>query len=505
MRELLALVDGHAGDDVRLAARAAEAQAMLGGAGGARRGRGGGRGAVRAGRGGVRRGGLPWFAVEYEARLAGLAHHLGDMAEAERALRAALEHGGPILEAIGRAQLHLQLAEVVGGRGQAEEAAEHALEAAHWADEAGEGPTLGAWARHQLGGFLLRQGRWAEAAEVLESALPDLSAETHGDGAVVQTQWWLGDCLSELGEHREAAERRLQAAEIARHWPEQHDHATLAHLAAESLGHAGLPAEADRAYARAGDLWRALGNVHGLVRSLRARAWLGAARREDGPDAARELMADAVRECEAALGAAGRRGGAAAARRRTRPHPPAVRRPARPFRAPRTPTTTRSGPRSRRRSPRYGGGRGVRLPRATTPCTAADRRRARRGLAGGRPGPPGGGGGTRACGARRAMTPHGRRRRRGRASGRDGAGRRAEAERCCRRREEPSRNARSGQAQAAECTAAGGVPLTRRRSAAARPAAAPVHDRVDGEVRLPHLRLQVVRDAPRAPRRRARG
>ncbi len=189
---------------------------------------------------------------------------------------------------------------VLGGRGRSEEAAEHALEAAHWSDEAGEGPTLGAWARHQLGGFLLRQGRWAEAAEVLESALPDLSAETHGDGAIVQTQWWLGDCLSELGEHRAAAERRLQAAETARHWPEQNDHATLAHLAAESLGHADLPAEADRAYERAGDLWRTLGNVHGLVRSLRARAWL-ALRADRGLDRARELMAGAIEECEAAL------------------------------------------------------------------------------------------------------------------------------------------------------------------------------------------------------------
>ncbi|KOU76737.1 tetratricopeptide repeat protein [Streptomyces sp. MMG1533] len=300
-REVLALVDGHTGDDVRLASRAAEAQAMLA--------------ELAAHSGDVEvaaelfaraaaafvGAGLPWFAVEYEARLAGLAHHLGDLAETERALRAALEHGGPHLEAIGRAQLHLQLAEVVGGRGLTEEAAEHALEAAHWADEAGEGPTLGAWARQQLGGFLLRLGRWAEAAEVLESALPDLNAETHGDGAIVQTQWWLGDCLSELGEHRAAAERRLQAAEIARHWPEQHDHATLAHLAAESLGHAGQHSDADRAYARAGDLWRSLGNVHGLVRSLRARAWL-ALRPEEGPDEARELMASAVQECETALG-----------------------------------------------------------------------------------------------------------------------------------------------------------------------------------------------------------
>ncbi|MER6182759.1 tetratricopeptide repeat protein [Streptomyces sp. NPDC001652] len=302
VREVLALVDGRAGDDVQLGSRAAEAWAMFAelavGAGELRTGadlfRHAAEGFVGAG--------LPWFAVESEARLAQLAHHMGDVEEAERALRAALEHGGPYLEPVGRSQLHLQLAEVLGGRGMVEEAAEHALEAAHWADAAGEGPALGAWARQLLGGFLLRQGRWAEAAEVLESALPDLAPETHGDGAVVQVQWWLGDCLSELGEHRAAAERRLQAAEIAKLWPEQQDHATLAHLAAESLGQAGLSTEADRAYARAGELWRSLGDVHGLVRALRARAWL-ALDTEDGQGEAKELMADAVRECEEALGA----------------------------------------------------------------------------------------------------------------------------------------------------------------------------------------------------------
>ncbi|MGW2747747.1 tetratricopeptide repeat protein [Streptomyces sp. NPDC001450] len=301
--EVLALVDGRAGDDVRLAARAAEARAML---------------AELAGKSGdVERtaelfrqaateyvaAGLPWFAVEYEVQVAALAQRLGDQTGAERALRAALEHGGPYVEPVGRAQLHLQLAELLGLRDEVVEAAEHALEAAHWADEAGESATLGAWARHQLGGFLLRQGRCAEAAEVLESALPDLSAETHGDGAVVQARWWLGDCLSELGEHREAAERRLQAAEIARHWPEQQDHATLAHLAAESLSNAGLLEEADQAYARAGELWRSLGNPHFLVRSLRARGWL-ALRGEAGAEGARELMAEAVRTCERAREAA---------------------------------------------------------------------------------------------------------------------------------------------------------------------------------------------------------
>ncbi|NGO41449.1 tetratricopeptide repeat protein [Streptomyces ureilyticus] len=301
VRELLALAETHTVDDLLVASRAAEAHAMLG--------------ELAAHAGDVERAtelltraseafvaaGLPWFAVEYEARLTGMARHLGDAEAAERAARAALEHGGPYLEATGNAQLHLQLAEVLGATGRFGPAAEHALQAAHWADEGGEGATLGAWARHQLGGFLVRQGRWAEAAEVLESALPELAAETHGEGALVQTRWWLGDCLSELSEHREAAEHWLQAAEIARHWPEQRDHAMLAHLAAEALGNAGLPDQAERAYERAGDLWRSLGNVHGLVRSLRARAWIAAREEGSGLDAARELMTEAVQGCEAAV------------------------------------------------------------------------------------------------------------------------------------------------------------------------------------------------------------
>ncbi|WBO63624.1 tetratricopeptide repeat protein [Streptomyces camelliae] len=303
VREVIALVGGCDAQDVRLAARAAEARGMLGELAGLRGDAGRAAALFREAVGAYIDAGLPWFAVEYEVQVASLAHQAGDAAGAERALRSALEHGGPYVEPVGRAQLHLQLAEVVGGRGEVVEAAEHALQAAHWADEAGESGTLGAWARQQLGGFLLRQGRCAEAAEVLESALTELSAETHGDGAVVQALWWLGDCLGELGDHRAAAERRLRAAEFARHWPEQQDHATLAHLAAESLGHAGLLAEAEQAYARAGELWRALGNPQFLVRSLRARAWL-ALREGAGAESGRALMADAVRTCEDALAAA---------------------------------------------------------------------------------------------------------------------------------------------------------------------------------------------------------
>ncbi|MGW2486606.1 tetratricopeptide repeat protein [Streptomyces sp. NPDC001606] len=302
VREVLALVGGRAGDDVRLVARDGEARAMLAELAGLTGDAGRAARLFREAADVYVGAGLPWFAVEYEVQVAALAHQAGDIAGAERALRAALAHGGAHVEPVGRAQLHLQLAEVIGSRGAAEEAADHALEAAHWADEAGASGTVGAWARQQLGGFLLRQGRCAEAAEVLESALADLSAETHGDGAVVQARWWLGDCLAELGEHREAAGQWLRAAETARHWPEQQDHATLAHLAAGSLAHAGLAEEADRAYRRAGELWRALGNPQFLVRSLRARAWL-ALRGAVGAAGARALMADAVRECETALAA----------------------------------------------------------------------------------------------------------------------------------------------------------------------------------------------------------
>ncbi|MDX3091172.1 tetratricopeptide repeat protein [Streptomyces sp. ME02-6978a] len=250
--------------------------------------------------------GQPWFAVDHETRLAALARALGDTEAAERAVRAALEHGAGHLDALGQAQSRLRLAEILGEKGEFPEAAEHALEAAHWADEAGEARTLGAWARHLLGGFLLRRGRAAEAAEVLESALPDLDAGTHGDGAVVQTLWWLGDCHTELGEHRQAAERWLRAAETARHWPEQRDHAMLAHLAAEALGRAGLPEEAERAYVRAAELWRTEGNPHGVVRALRARAWLAADGEgaDGGPARARDLMDEALRVCREAAAAA---------------------------------------------------------------------------------------------------------------------------------------------------------------------------------------------------------
>ncbi|EFG64573.1 tetratricopeptide repeat domain-containing protein [Streptomyces sp. SPB074] len=170
----------------------------------------------------------------------------------------------------------------------------------------GEG--LAAWARFRLGGLLLGQGRVDEAAVVLEAALTGLGTESHGDGAVVQARWWLGDCHRGLGEPREAAEAYLLAAELARHWPEQRDPAVLANLAADALGDAGLRESAERAYARAGELWLTVGNPLARIRTLRARAWLHTDGAAPGATArALGFMSEAASSGEAADGTAFRR------------------------------------------------------------------------------------------------------------------------------------------------------------------------------------------------------
>ncbi|MGW6566888.1 tetratricopeptide repeat protein [Streptomyces sp. NPDC054975] len=236
--------------------------------------------------------GLPWYAAEAEARLSRAALHIGDLDTAEGAARAALDHGAEHAGPSGQARLRLQLAEVLGAVGRFGEAAAHALEAAHWADEAGESRGSGAYARHQLGGWLLRESRIEEAAAILESVLPDLSVEEHGDGMVVQTLWWLGECLVALNEPRSAAERWLRAAELAKEWPEQRDHAMLANLAGQALLQAELRPQAAAAYERAGELWRELGDMAAYVRTLRVRAWISGA---DG--GGRELMDAAAEAC----------------------------------------------------------------------------------------------------------------------------------------------------------------------------------------------------------------
>lgn len=300
--DILALAEAHRDED-RVIGRIADATGLLG--------------RLAAGRGDIRgaadaftrasalhqEAGRPWLAVEPEAMLADVAMNHGDPHTAVRAARSALGLGAEFLVPAHRAHVHTVLAQALADTGQDEEAADHALEGAHWADEAGYGEDTGGWARLVLGGALNRLGRAAEAAAVLETALPDLRA-AHHEGRVVQARWWLGECLLRLDEPREAAEQFLLAAEIAKGWEEQQDHAGLAHLAADALNRAGLDDQAVQAYERAEELWRALGQNSSAVRGLRARAWIELREGRPGLPAAREAMAAAVRTAASALASA---------------------------------------------------------------------------------------------------------------------------------------------------------------------------------------------------------
>jgi tetratricopeptide (TPR) repeat protein len=201
--------------------------------------------------------------------------------------------------------------------GRDEAVVRQSLEAAQWADDAGDSEGLGASARLRLGGALRRLGRAEEAASVLESVMPDLEL-AHDEGEYVQARWWLAECALDLDESREAAEQFLLAARVAEGWDDPHDHAMLANLAADALNRAGCHDEAVAAYARAEELWRTVADVPAqpgsgeppeaalaVVRTLRARAWLELNEGRGGRPAAHAYMTGALVSVREALEAAG--------------------------------------------------------------------------------------------------------------------------------------------------------------------------------------------------------
>ncbi|MEV8532317.1 tetratricopeptide repeat protein [Streptomyces sp. NPDC051211] len=239
--------------------------------------------------------GRPWLAVDPLALRAGVLMSLDRAEEAVEAARAALAHEAELPEAGRQGAVRLTLADVLLRTGEPAEAAAHALEAAHRFDQAGATAGGGAQARLLLTRAYSRLERRAEAAEVLQSALPDLLE--HGEHQAVHARELLGDLLRELDDPRAAAEQYLQAAEIAEGWEDPRPQAGLAHAAAEALSGAGLVAQAVAAYERALELHRAAGdNPVAVVRVLRSLAWLNV--REESTDAtvapARARMAEAA-------------------------------------------------------------------------------------------------------------------------------------------------------------------------------------------------------------------
>ncbi|MFG2235197.1 tetratricopeptide repeat protein [Streptomyces sp. NPDC048723] len=249
--------------------------------------------------------GRPWQAVDPLVLRAGVLMSLERPEEAEAAARSALKHAAEVTDAETQGVVRLTLADILLQRGDAAaESAEYALAAAHWFDQAGLTADGGAHARLLLARAYAGDGRSAEAAEVLQSALADLLE--HGDQQAVSVREFLGDLLRRLNEPRPAAEQYLLAAEVTKGWEDPRPQAGLAHSAADTLSDAGLAVEAAAAYERALELHRLTGEVPvAEVRILRSLAWLGLREEVTATtvSAARKRMEEAAEVLEAALAA----------------------------------------------------------------------------------------------------------------------------------------------------------------------------------------------------------
>ncbi|MCX4779565.1 tetratricopeptide repeat protein [Streptomyces sp. NBC_01264] len=245
----------------------------------------------------------PWLAVDPLVLRAGVLMSLDRVAEAEESARAGLTHAAEVTDPETQGVVRLTLADILLGRGEADaEAALLALEAAHWFDQAGLTADGGAQARLLLARCHAREGRTAEAAEVLQSTLPDLLE--HGEGQAVSVRDLLGDLLRELHDPRGAAEQYLLAAELSEGWEDPRPQANFAQAAADQLSEAQLVPEAVAAYERALELRRRSKDAPvAEVRILRSLAWLGL--REEVTDAAvagaRARMGEAAELLTAAL------------------------------------------------------------------------------------------------------------------------------------------------------------------------------------------------------------
>ncbi|MEY9889717.1 tetratricopeptide (TPR) repeat protein [Catenulispora sp. MAP5-51] len=215
-------------------------------------------------------------------------------ADAERAGLAALDIAGLWPEQRFPAGYTRQvLANATGAQGRYADSAEHALEAVGWADRHGV-PDLAASARHSLAFAYEQLGRDADAAAILESALPAM-IEHLDEPTVVNARWALARCLGRLEDYRGAAEQYLLAAAAAEDFPQQGGHAMLAASAGHALRAAGLPEEARRAFDRAVILLRALPDPINLAKTLRALAWVAFGESEEtAHDSEREDVLDQV-------------------------------------------------------------------------------------------------------------------------------------------------------------------------------------------------------------------
>ncbi|WP_428814662.1 hypothetical protein SALCHL_000757 [Streptomyces albus subsp. chlorinus] len=226
--------------------------------------------------------GRPRAASGPELGLARLLMETGDHKRADEVLCGALEDrtAGPATRGPDDlARFHLLHADVHAAQGLLAEEAESLRHAVRALQEAGCGDDEAhrtgevTRARLRLGGCLLALEQSDEAAAVLVVALEDL-LEAADEPGIVQACVWLGQACGRPGQLRAAARLLRRAAASPRPWQDLHGHAVVTHLAADIHRAGGQHAEAGELYARAEELWRALGDEQALIRTLHARAWL---------------------------------------------------------------------------------------------------------------------------------------------------------------------------------------------------------------------------------------
>ena len=228
---------------------------------------------LEASRDGFLAAGQTWDAAEPEGLLGQLAIQTGDIADAERHIRAALAHGGDVIGTQERARLSSLLVEILSRQRERQlDLVDAALRAAELWEGLSEPDTL--HNRFTAASAYASLDRYGEAAALFDELMPRVHVPYDGPGIAMRREQY-GDCLTQLGEYRKAAEQYVAAATLVQDDPQNRvAHARVAWSAAQALQSAGMFGEAQPAYRRVAELWGELGNIPARVRCLRSAAWL---------------------------------------------------------------------------------------------------------------------------------------------------------------------------------------------------------------------------------------
>ncbi len=230
-------------------------------------------GHLEASRDGFLAAGQSWEAAEPEGVLAQLAMRAGDIAVAEHHARNALAHGGDVISPQERARFGSLLVEVLSRQRERQlDLVDAALRAADLWEGLSEPDVL--HNRFTAASAYASIERYGEAAALFDELMPRVHVP-YDDASAAMRHEQYGDCLTQLDEHRKAAEQYLAAAALVQDDPANRvAHARVAWSAAQALQGAGLFDEALPAYRRVAELWGELGNIPARVRCLRSAAWI---------------------------------------------------------------------------------------------------------------------------------------------------------------------------------------------------------------------------------------